>query len=147
MAQRAPFSVFSPRTTFLLTLVGVLLVGLTLHHLTTATPPPAATPADNREAPVENVYATLQFTGQPESLVLRHGDRDWTADTSLHPAELEVKLPRVPRVEIEVLASWPERGQQVVTLILEPDGRESRTATRWSEKDSDHLHHVFTFQW
>lgn len=141
------FSVFSPRTTFLLTLVGVLLVGLTLHHLTTATPPPSPTLPDTREVPQETVYATLQFTGQPESLVLRHGGREWTADTSLHPAELEVELPRASRIEIEVQASWPENGQQVVTLTLEPDGRESRTVTEWSEPGSDSLHHIFTFQW
>lgn len=135
-----------PRLTFTFTLMAVLLVGLSLHRLTTA-PAPVSAQKVEEAAPIETIYATLQFTGQPTSLVLRHGNREWTVDTSLQPAEIELELPRVKSIDLEVEAHWEEEDFRCITLTLEPDGRESRSVTHWAETSSNTLHNVYTFTW
>ena len=79
-----------PRITFTFTLLGVLLVGLSLHSLTTA-PARVSEVKQAQTAPTEPIYATLRFTGQPLSLVLRHGGKEWQVDTALQPAEIELE--------------------------------------------------------
>ena len=135
-----------PRLTFTFTLMAVLLVGLSLYRLTSA-PAPVSAQKVEEAAPIETIYATLQFTGQPTSLVLRHGSREWTVDTSLQPAEIELELPRVKSIDLEVEAHWAEEDFRCITLTLEPDGRESRSVTHWAENSSNTLHNVYTFTW
>ena len=135
-----------PRLTFTFTLMAVLLVGLSLYRLTSA-PAPVSAQKVEEAAPIETIYATLQFTGQPTSLVLRHGSREWTVDTSLQPAEIELELPRVKSIDLEVEAHWAEEDFRCITLTLEPDGRESRSVTHWAETSSNTLHNVYTFTW
>lgn len=135
-----------PRLTFTFTLMAVLLVGLSLYRLTSA-PAPVNAQKVEEAAPIETIYATLQFTGQPTSLVLRHGNREWTVDTSLQPAEIELELPRVKSIDLEVEAHWAEEDFRCITLTLEPDGRESRSVTHWAENSSNTLHNVYTFTW
>ena len=135
-----------PRLTFTFTLMAVLLVGLSLYRLTSA-PAPVSAHKVEEAAPIETIYATLQFTGQPTSLVLRHGSREWTVDTSLQPAEIELELPRVKSIDLEVEAHWAEEDFRCITLTLEPDGRESRSVTHWAETSSNTLHNVYTFTW
>lgn len=135
-----------PRLTFLFTLMAVLLVGLSLHRLTSA-PAPANAERIEETTPVEAIYATVQFTGKPTSLVLRHGSREWTVDTTLQPAEIELELPRVKSIDLEVEAHWAEEDFRCITLTLEPDGRESRSVTHWAETSSNTLHNVYTFTW
>ena len=135
-----------PRLTFTFTLMAVLLVGLSLYRLTSA-PAPVSAQKVEEAVPIETIYATLQFTGQPTSLVLRHGNREWTVDTSLRPAEIELELPRVKSIDLEVEAHWAEVDFRCITLTLEPDGRESRSVTHWAENSSNTLHNVYTFTW
>ena len=135
-----------PRLTFTFTLMAVLLVGLSLYRLTSA-PAPVSAQKVEEAAPIETIYATLQFTGQPTSVVLRHGNREWTVDTSLRPAEIELELPRVKSIDLEVEAHWAEEDFRCITLTLEPDGRESRSVTHWAENSSNTLHNVYTFTW
>ncbi len=135
-----------PRLTFTFTLMAVLLVGLSLYRLTSA-PAPVSAQKVEEAAPIETIYATLQFTGQPTSLVLRHGSREWTVNTSLQPAEIELELPRVKNIDLEVEAHWEEEDFRCITLTLEPDGRESRSVTHWAETSSNTLHNVYTFTW
>lgn len=135
-----------PRLTFTFTLMAVLLVGLSLYRLTSA-PAPVSAQKVEEAAPIETIYATLQFTGQPTSLVVRHGSREWTVDTSLQPAEIELELPRVKSIDLEVEAHWAEEDFRCITLTLEPDGRESRSVTHWAETSSNTLHNVYTFTW
>ena len=135
-----------PRLTFTFTLMAVLLVGLSLYRLTSA-PAPVSAQKVEEAAPIETIYATLQFTGQPTSLVLRHGSREWTVDTSLQPAEIELELPRGKSIDLEVEAHWAEEDFRCITLTLEPDGRESRSVTHWAENSSNTLHNVYTFTW
>ena len=135
-----------PRLTFTFTLMAVLLVGLSLYRLTSA-PAPVSAQKVEEAAPIETIYATLQFTGQPTSLVHRHGSREWTVDTSLQPAEIELELPSLKNIDIEVEAQWAEEDFRCITLTLEPDGRESRSVTHWAETSSNTLHNVYTFTW
>ena len=135
-----------PRLTFTFTLMAVLLVGLSLYRLTSA-PAPVSAQKVEEAAPIETIYATLQFTGQPTSLVLRHGSRKWAVDTSLQPAEIELELPRVKSIDLEVEAHWAEEDFRCITLTLEPDGLESRSATHWAETSSNTLHNIYTFTW
>ena len=135
-----------PRITFTFTLLGVLLVGLSLHSLTTA-PARVSEVKQAQTAPTEPIYATLRFTGQPLSLILRHGGKEWQVDTALQPAEIELELPRANRIDIEVEAHWAEEDFRCITLTLEPDGRESRSVTHWAENSSNTLHNVYTFTW
>ena len=136
----------SPRATFFLTLLGVLLAGAPLPWLTgaeEATVPVAAEPAQTDR---QQVYASLRATGRPEKLQLRlHGELLAEVDGDL-PWEGDLLLPvGCNATDSEVEAVWPEPGEQAVTLTLEPDGREACSCTRWAEAGT--MHDVFNFVW
>lgn len=137
----------SPRTTFLLTLAGVLLVGAPLPLLTrVAEQSPAETSAE--AAVRQPVYATLQFTGTPQAFRLRGSKDAWKEMDAASPSQdFELELPLSGRIEIEVEARWESTEPQAVTLTLEPDGYESRSETQWKEAGSNTLHSIFTFIW
>ena len=138
----------SPRATFLLTLMGVLLVGIPLPLLTRkAEHAPAATPAEKMDE-METTYAAISFTGQPRSIRLRHSGGEWQElDTTLNQNELELELPKQPTIELELQAEWEDTSLQAVSLTLEPTGRESIMKTLWKEEGSSGLHDIMTFTW
>ncbi len=140
----------SPRIIFLLTLTGVILAGVPLLHLTSKTAPaPAVQQAE--DAVRKTVYTTVRFTGTPMNLRLRCAkNTDWqqidSSAGSQH--ELELSMPLSGMVEIELQAEWPDAAApQAVTLTLEPDGYDTRTATEWKEEGLQKLHSIFRFSW
>lgn len=138
----------SPRITFLLTLAGVLLVGLPLPVLTrSAEVQSAAAPAATVEK--ATAWAALSYTGNPQSIRLRPVGGTWMeVDCTTGSSDLELELPAGAAVEIEVEAEWENaEALQVLSLSLEPAGRETRTETQWKEEGSRTLHSIFTFKW
>ena len=137
----------SPRVTFLLTLAGVILVGIPLPMLTGNNDAPAVE-IRAEEAARRSVYATMRFTGQPRQLQVRLGKEEWLdVDCSQSPSEFELQLPLSGLMEIEIQGQWEDAAPHAVTLTLEPDGYESRSATDWKEAGSNKLHSVFRFTW
>lgn len=137
----------SPRVTFLLTLAGVILVGIPLPMLTDNNDAPAVE-IRAKEAARRSVYATMRFTGQPRQLQVRLGKEEWLdVDCSQSPSEFELQLPLSGLMEIEIQGQWEDSAPHAVTLTLEPDGYETRSATEWKEEGSNKLHSVFRFTW
>ena len=139
----------SPRATFLLTLLGVLLVGIPLPLLTRKAErtPAAAAPAESM-AEMETTYAALRFTGQPRSIRLRHSGGEWQElDSTLNQNEFELELPKQPSIELEIQAEWDDTALQAISLTLEPTGREAIMKTLWKEEGSSGLHDIMTFTW
>ena len=138
----------SPRATFLLTLMGVLLVGIPLPLLTRkAEYTPTAVPAEDM-AKTENTYAAISFTGLPRSIRLRHSGGDWQElDPTLNQNELELELPKQPAIELELQAEWEDTSLQAISLTLEPTGQEAIMKTLWKEEGSSGLHDIMIFTW
>ena len=137
----------SPRVTFLLTLAGVILVGIPLPMLTGNNDAPTVE-IRAEEAARRSVYATMRFTGQPRQLQVRLGKEEWLdVDCSQSPSEFELQLPLSGLMEIEIQGQWEDAAPHAVTLTLEPDGYETRSATEWKEEGSNKLHSVFRFTW
>ena len=139
----------SPRATFLLTLLGVLLVGIPLPLLTRKAErtPAAAVPTDSM-AEMEPIYAAISFTGHPRSIRLRLSGREWLElDISLNQNEFELELPNQADIELEIQAEWEDTALQAVALTLEPTGREDLMKTLWKEEGSSELHDIMTFTW
>ena len=138
----------SPRATFLLTLMGVLLVGIPLPRLTRkAEYTPTAAPAENM-AETGPTYAAISFTGQPRSIRLRHSGGEWQElDSTLNQNEFELELPKQPTIELELQAEWEDTSLQAISLTLEPTGREAIMKTLWKEEGSPGLHDIMTFAW
>lgn len=136
----------SPRTTFFLTLLGVLLAGAPLPWLTGAAESAVPVTAEAEQPDRQPVYASLRATGRPDKLQLRlHGELLAEVDGDL-PWEGDLLLPVGSNAtDIEVEAVWPEPGEQAVTLTLEPDGRDACSCTRWAEAGT--MHDVFNFVW
>ena len=138
----------SPRVTFMLTLTGVLLVGLPLPILTRGVETHTApTPAAAVEK--ETMWAVLTFTGKPKSVSLRPVGGVWQeVDCNTSSTDFELELSPGATVEIEVRAEWetPE-ASQALSLSLEPAGRETKAETQWKEEGSHTLHSIFTFRW
>lgn len=138
----------SPRLAFLLALAGVSAAGIPLFHLTRPPVTPRIEAAPSSEAPSTMAYATLQFTGAPQSLVLRLEGKDLAQmpEGTPSPWELQIALPTDSQtLDIEVEAHWDEPGAHAATLAIEPPGRETRRDTQWSKAGM--LHSVFTFIW
>ena len=139
----------SPRATFLLTLLGVLLVGIPLPLLTRkAERTPAATaPAESMDE-MDTTYADISFTGQPRSIRLRHSGGEWQElDSTLNQNEFELELPKQTTIELEIQAEWDDTTLQAISLTLEPTGREALMKTLWKEEGSSELHDIMTFTW
>ncbi len=145
----------SPRGTTALALIGILLAGIPLPALTgTRREVPTAARAAQETPPraMRQVYATLQCSGQPAQLSLRHEGRELArlgAEELAHsPVELELELPASDILELELVAVWPENEQaQAVSLTLEPEGLPSRQCTHWTDPGDNSLHTLFGFTW
>lgn len=132
----------------MLTLTGVLLVGLPLPILTRGTEMHAE-PTPTAAVEKETMWAVLTFTGKPKNISLRPVGGVWQeVDCNTSSADLELELSPGATVEIEVRATWenPE-ASQALSLSLEPAGRETKAETQWKEEGSDTLHSIFTFRW
>lgn len=136
----------SPRATFFLTLLGVLIAGAPLPWLTGDAESAASAAVVTATTARQPVYATLRATGKPEKLQLRlHGELLAAVIGEL-PWEGDLLLPMGSEAaDIEVEAAWAEPGEQAVTLTLEPDGRDACSCTRWAENGT--MHDVFHFVW
>lgn len=138
----------SPRITFLLTLAGVLLVGLPLPVLTRSAEVQSAA-ASAATVEKATAWAALSYTGNPQSIRLRPVGGTWMeVDCTTGNTDFELELPPNATVEIEVQAEWENaEALQALSLSLEPAGRETRTETQWKEEGSRTLHSIFTFKW
>ena len=137
----------APRTTFLITLAGVLLVGLPLPFLTRVTAPASVPRARADDEAAITAYATVRYTGQPQSMELRHRGRIWQVDPTASPAEIELELSGTTGLEMELRAAWDDAAPQAVTLTVEPDGLPPRTETQWKEEGSNTLQSIYSFTW
>lgn len=136
----------NPVFTAALTLAGVLAAGAPLLWLT-ATAPTQHTVTESMQAETEEIYALIQFSGAPASIVLRHNGQtlaEYTAPTG--SIETTLRLPAEATLEPEVEATWPETqpGAQAISLTLERAGHEPRSCTRWGEGI---IHDIFTYTW
>ena len=138
----------SPSATFLLTLMGVLLVGIPLPLLTgKAGHSPIAEPVECT-TDTETCYAVIQFTGLPGKICIRHSGGDWKViDTSRNLHEFELELPKQSRLELEIQAEWEDSSLQAVSLTLEPSSQEAQMKTLWKEAGGSTLHDIMTFTW
>lgn len=139
-----------PPVHVLILLIAFGAMAVPLSHLTVAPnkPPAAASPQ-----PVESQHVAsflrLRFAHQPRSVSLKLAGRELLASPALDvsPIETQVELD-IPHDGIEVIVSaeWPERTPETaLTLEIEPEGMETRTATRWSA--GSQLTEVISFQW
>lgn len=137
----------SPVQTVALTFVGVLAAGLPLLWLTAPVAAPAAQTNTALPPQKATVYATLQFSGNPHSIILRHqGETLATFTAPESPLETELLLPTTDTIELEAEVHGAElcNGAQALTITLEPAGREPRSETRWGDAL---LHDIFRFTW
>lgn len=139
----------SPRFTFVLTAIGVVLAGLPLLSLTGKAGggrvEAAGAAAVEADIPV---VLTLRWSGSPTGLTLRHGGR-LLGEVEPNPdgeCELECRMPRAPYWEVEVEAEWPavrSGNAQAVTLLLEPQAMPARAETQWTYPGESVLHRIF----
>ena len=91
---------------------------------------------------------TVRCAHRPEFLSISHGSRVlWQSSTPGLHEEVECGLPLEDgSVTLTVSARWPEGTPDTpVTLELEPEGRPSASATRWSFGPS--LNDSYSFSW
>lgn len=140
----------SPLRQFLPTLGVVILLGLFLYKMTAGTPPAqeASRPAPAEQSADVPTVITVRCAHRPEFLSISHGGRVlWqSASPGLHE-EVERSLPLEDgSATLSVSARWPEGTPDTpVTLELEPEGRQTESATRWSFGPS--LNDTYSFSW
>ena len=137
----------NPVLTATLTLTGVLAAGAPLFWLTASPTVQKPEPLPVSEARQEEVYAVIQFSGEPESITLRYQGQ--TLAEYKAPAgsiDTTLSLPEGAAGELEAEAHWPESetGAQALTITLERSGREPHSCTRWGEGI---IHDIFTYAW
>ena len=137
----------NPVLTTTLTLTGVLAAGAPLLWLTAAPAVQKPAPQSAPMAQQEEVYAVIQFSGEPESITLRYQGQ--TLAEYKAPAgsiDTTLSLPEGATGELEAEAHWPESetGAQALTITLERSGREPLSCTRWGEGI---IHDIFTYAW
>ncbi|MBS5507907.1 MAG: hypothetical protein KHX31_04655 [Akkermansia sp.] len=140
----------TPLRQFFPTLGVVLLLGFFLYSMTAATPgaQEADRPAPAAQAADVPTVITIRCAHRPESLSVSCGGRIlWQSGTPGLHEEVECGLPLEDgSVTLTVSARWPEGTPDTpVTLELEPEGRPSASATRWSFGPS--LNDSYSFSW
>lgn len=140
----------SPLRQFFPALGAVILLGLFLYNMTAGTPPaqevrrPAAA---DQSAEIPTVI-TVRCAHRPEFLSISRGGRVlWQSYKPALHEEAECGLPLEDgSVTLTVSARWPEGTPDTpVTLELEPEGKPSASATRWSFGPS--LNDSYSFSW
>lgn len=140
----------TPLRQFFLTLGVAILLGFFLYNMTAGIPGaqeasrPAST-AQNADVPT---VITVRCAHRPESLSISRGGRIlWQSGTPGLHEEVECGLPMEDgSVTLTVSARWPEGTPDTpVTLELEPEGKPSASATRWSFGPS--LNDSYSFSW
>ena len=95
------------------------------------------------------VRIRVRFVGVPETMRLQVGERDLLKglDLGTSPVECEAEMEIGHEGNEMVLeAKWPEgAGEAAVTVELEPEGLDGRSATRWSAGGA--ISDVLTFLW
>lgn len=144
----------SPLKQCLWTLLAAVLLAVPLYRLTM--PAAAVSVRDTGGVPekAENEVACLlavRCVSAPEKLVVRLGGKvvfDLAEESEFSPRmEKDVLLPLRKKMEFHLEAVWPETesGDQPITVSIEPDGMEERSATRWSHGRT--LNDIFSFSW
>ncbi len=91
----------------------------------------------------------LRFAHPPRQVSLRQEERDLLAgaDFSSSPVEVETRLRLgADGEELRLEATWPEgTPDTAISVEIEPEGRETREVTRWSE--GPELNDLLLFQW
>lgn len=137
----------SPRLTFTLTLLGVLLAGAPLVALTGKRP--AAPEAATAVVPQETccMLAEVRFDGAPTSLRLLHLGHELAALPAGTASTWVTEIALPPHTaELELQAEWPNAAQHAVNITL-THGGESATDTQWSDPAATSLHTLFNLSW
>lgn len=140
----------SPLRQFFPALGAVILLGFFLDNMTTDAPGAQEAPRPASTAQSTNVptVITVRCAHRPEALSISHRGRLlWQSGTPGLYEEAECGLPlKDGSVTLTVSARWPEGTPDTpVTLELEPEGRPSVSATRWSFGPS--LNDSYSFSW
>ena len=137
-----------PIQLFLLALAFVLLA-FPLARLTgngAVTARETAPAAEVQEVPV---LIRLRFAHPPRQVSLLQEERDLLAgaDFSSSPVEIETRLRLgTDGEELRLEAAWAEgTPDTAISVEIEPEGHETREATRWS--DGPELNDLLLFQW
>jgi hypothetical protein len=138
----------SPLLLLSLVVLGFGALAVPLAWLTQARPatPPALAPepTGNRV----NTLVRLRFSHPPVKVSVKEADRviatlDTPAD---NPIEITDTLALEHGMELTIESAWPAGTRwTAVTIEIEPDGIEARSATRWT--DSARLTEVVSFFW
>ena len=95
------------------------------------------------------VLIRLRFAHPPRQISLRQEEHDLLAgaDFSSSPVEFESRLRLgADGEELRLEATWPEgTPDTAISVEIEPEGRETREVTRWS--DGPELNDLLLFQW
>ncbi len=143
----------SPRLTALASLIGILLAGLPLLHLSLPQPSTASQPAPDKESqPKQRIFAELYYTGKPSSITIRQQGKIIAQRRNPEPHlwELELELAASKSIELELEIHWKESKSmdtQAAKLQLSPRGEESRSASSWSLGNGAPLHDILNFTW
>lgn len=140
----------TPLRQFFPTLGGVILLGFFLYDMTAAPSEVQKTDIPTPAAQTTNVptVITVRCAHRPESLSISCGGHIlWQPQTPGLHEETECGLPlEEGSATLTVSARWPEGTPDTpVTLELEPAGRPSASATRWSFGSI--LNDIYSFSW
>lgn len=138
----------SPRTSFLLTLAGVLLVGLPLPLLTRKPENNSVATTVKQSGAREQVSAFINITGNPRKIKVRTSGGNWQElESCCNHCDFEQELQISEPIELEIQAEWDTDEAQALSLTLEPEGKEAMTKTLWKEEGCHHIHDIMTFSW
>ena len=140
----------TPLRQFFPTLGVVILLGFFLYNMTAPSPGTQGTAHSTPAAPTTDVptVITVRCAHRPEALSISCGGRLlWQPETPGLHEETECGLPlKDGSVILTVSARWPENTPDTpVTLELEPEGKPTVSATRWSFGPS--LNDSYSFSW
>ncbi len=102
-----------------------------------------------REGEKSPVFLRVRYAHKPLKISLKEAKRELIIkpDLSASPLEIETQLAIRPEGnELSLEASWPEgTPDTALTIEIEPDGRDARSETVWSQGAD--LSEILTFLW
>lgn len=142
----------SPILRISLSILGVLLMGLPLYHLTIKAAPQKTYAALPPAQAQESINARIRYTAKPQSIILRYQGKVILQLISPPEAEWQgqLELPaQAAQIEVEIEAQWPDgkSGAQAASLELSPAKRSSQEQSLWLAENESLLHDIFIFSW
>ncbi len=137
----------SPLRLFIPTLMGFILMGIFIWHITKTEPMTKASASITTQVAEAPILLTLKLAHPASEISIYHNNSQiWHTTAPALYSEIDVNLPDSNEYSLHVKARWPQNTPDTaISLTLEKQGKYPQSDTKWSF--GHELSDIYQFTW